>query len=381
MKHRVVELLVCPRCGAELSVLSAAETESRPRPDLSGKTPGCSRYCSLHDIRLPLPPDRDTPDCSGCYGMEVMSGSLVCERGHRHCIEGGVPRLLAEETSGKDERTSYSFGYEWLRFRVDMASEEREVFLSETQSGPGEFPGKLALDAGCGMGRFTAAAAELGAEVVGLDISPATRAAFEKTRNLPMMHVVRGDITRPPLRAGAFDIVYSLGVLHHAPDTRAALDSIVPLARIGGTVAFWVYGKAGKYEEFVSNPLEPGRAQFIERRPWLRRPYWLGLKARTAASDSIRAVTIRLPVPLLYNVCRLLVPLGAVPLIKHFTFSSHPDPRVRLQENFDWLSPPFQHKHTKEEVRAWICELGMREEKMLEHGLVPKVGFKARRES
>ena len=83
--------------------------------------------------------------------------------------------------------------------------------------------------------------------------------------------------------------------------------------------------------------------------------------------------------PLLYTLCYALVPFGAIPLIKYFTFSSHPHWRTRLQENFDWLSPPFQFKHTKEEARAWIAEQDLTEEGMLSHGLVPKIGFKARR--
>jgi SAM-dependent methyltransferase len=43
------------------------------------------------------------------------------------------------------------------------------------------------------------------------------------------------------LRAGAFDVVYSSGVLHHTPDPSAAFASIVRLARPGGMIVLGVY--------------------------------------------------------------------------------------------------------------------------------------------
>jgi SAM-dependent methyltransferase len=305
---------------------------------------------------------------------------LRCAQGHAYPIEDGVPVLLPAPLADNQARTADAFGYEWLRHRVNLAREEREIFLAETQCDPAEFAGRLILDAGCGMGRFTRVAAGLGAEVVGVDLSPAVRAANATFRDYPLLHVVRGDLLQPPFKTRSFDLAYSLGVLHHTPDTRAALASVTELTKNQGTVTFWLYGRAGRFADFQSNPLEPMRAAFFAKRPWLLRPYWLGLKAREVVSDGLRIFTTRMPVSILYQLCLLLVPLGAVPLLKYFTFSVHPDWRVRRQENFDWLSPPFQFKHAKEEARQWMKELGLREEKMLGHGLTPKIGFKATRE-
>ena len=66
--------------------------------------------------------------------------------------------------------------------------------------------------------------------------------------------------------------------------------------------------------------------------------------------------------------------LGRVPLVKYFTFSVHPDFRVRLIENFDWLSPPYQYHHTKEELCGWFERAGFTVMKVLPHGLIPKPG-------
>jgi len=56
-----------------------------------------------------------------------------------------------------------------------------------------------------------------------------------------------------------------------------------------------------------------------------------------------------------------------------------PDFSVRWIENFDWLSPPFQWHHTKEELTRWFQESGFEVLKVLPHGLVPKPGVLGRR--
>jgi SAM-dependent methyltransferase len=43
------------------------------------------------------------------------------------------------------------------------------------------------------------------------------------------------------LKSGAFDVVYSSGVLHHTPDPRASFARLAQLARPGGTIVLGVY--------------------------------------------------------------------------------------------------------------------------------------------
>ena len=69
------------------------------------------------------------------------------------------------------------------------------------------------------MGRHAVIASQFGAKaVIGLDLGDAVDAAFQNTRHLPGVSIVQGDIYFPPLKDGAFDAAYSLGVLHHLPD-------------------------------------------------------------------------------------------------------------------------------------------------------------------
>ncbi len=112
---------------------------------------------------------------------------------------------------------------------------------------PEFFRGKRVLDAGCGIGRHAYYAASYGAsEVVALDLSGAVETARRNLESFDNVDVVQGDLLRPPFRTaaqgGGFDLVYSIGVLHHLPDPHAGFRKLVEYVRPGGTIAVWVYG-------------------------------------------------------------------------------------------------------------------------------------------
>ena len=137
-----------------------------------------------------------------------------------------------------------------------------------------------------------------------------------------------------------------------------------------GLLSVWLYGKAGRFADFATNPIRPGREWIVSRR---RLAWWIVL-IRHCFSDFVRLFTTRLPVPVTYALCYPLTVLGAVPGLKYLTFSVDPDFQARLIENFDWVSPPYQWHHTKEELTGWYDECGFVVLKILPHGLVPKPG-------
>jgi SAM-dependent methyltransferase len=80
--------------------------------------------------------------------------------------------------------------------------------------------------------------------VVGVDLTRASLrlgAAAADRFGLDRVLFVETDLRRPGLRAGAFDVVYSSGVLHHTPDPRASFARLVQLARPGGAIVVGVY--------------------------------------------------------------------------------------------------------------------------------------------
>ena len=247
--------------------------------------------------------------------------------------------------------------------------------MEETQIAADLWRGKLVLDVGCGMGRYAKVARSLGAEVVAFDLSDALLRLRRDAESDERLHLEQGDTLRPPFAPASFDIVYSQGVLHHTVSTQRAFESVAPLVKPGGLLSIWVYGHPGSYSQFRENPLREGRRWVAAIRPLI----WLVVWARTLLSDGLRSITTRLPARLLYALCFPLAALGAVPGLKFLTFSAHPDFRVRLHENFDWLAPPFQHKHTRRELAGWFERAGFGDLCFLPHGIVPKIGVLGRR--
>jgi SAM-dependent methyltransferase len=311
----------------------------------------------------------------GIETADIQDGILMCAScKSEYPIIGGVPRLVLEAKDQRVIKTRDSFSWEWSRYPGSLPEDE-SVFLEETQIPAADFKDKLVLDAGCGMGRYSVVALSLGAEVVALDLSESLRRLAAVAPKYPKLHVVQGDLLRPPLKAGVFDMAYSQGVLHHTSDTRAAFSEVAALVKPGGRLSVWLYGKAGTFSEFKTNPLREGRDGLRRH----RRLAWLLVGVRHAFSDALRFFTTRLPMRLTYALCWPLAVLGAIPVLKYLTFSVHRDFMVRVIENFDWISPPFQYHHTKEELASWFDEAGFTILKVLPHGLVPKPGILGRK--
>jgi SAM-dependent methyltransferase len=172
-----------------------------------------------------------------------------------------------------------------------------------------------------------------------------------------------------------FDVIYSLGVLHHTPDPRQAFLNLVKCLKKEGIISVWLYGAAGTFSDFKTNPLRADRKKYVKN-SFTQGIYWFVVSLRELIYKWARLVTTRMNVPLLYMLCYLLAALGKVPLLKYLTASIHPNWRVRLQENFDWFSPEYQSHHTRKEVKGWFDDAGVEVVSLLEHGFIPKVGLK-----
>jgi ubiquinone/menaquinone biosynthesis C-methylase UbiE len=260
---------------------------------------------------------------------------------------------------------------------VELEKEDREVFLGDSQLSKEDFKDKVILDAGCGMGRYTKVVGIMGREVVGVDISQSVVKAYLVTHDNPSIHILQGNILHLPFREKQFDIIYSLGVLHHTPNAKQSFLNLVRYLKHGGFISVWVYGTAGTFSDFKTNPLRKERQHYVKN-DIVKRMHWRMVYVREVFFNTIRLVTTRMYVPLLYLLCYPLAVLGRVPLLKYVTASVHQSWRVRVQENFDWLSPQYQSHHTKEEIRDWFREAQVEELSILPHGFIPKVGLKGK---
>jgi SAM-dependent methyltransferase len=268
-------------------------------------------------------------------GDDVESGTLRCSRcAAGFPIERGVPRLLPPDLDG-GRQVQRSFEFQWATW-----GDETRIFgrtrqdaldyffanLVHPDVGAGDLRGKWVLDAGCGHGMYVACLAELGANVVGLDVTGAVEPVYRRVRGRPNAHCVQGDVLRPPFRPGAFDVVFSNGVLHHTADTRRAFAAISALAGAPGYAGIWLYP--------VTHPAWE----------WTQR--------------AIRTITTRMPRALLHPLCYLAVPLLSVARAYSGTSLATASWRQCAQVIFDFYAPRYQWHHRRDEVERWFREEG-----------------------
>lgn len=204
---------------------------------------------------LALAPGATAPD------GHIMTGTLNCTVcATAYSIQRGVPRLAIQAMAGNVASTVDAFGYQWNRANERIRDPRFNApallldFIHPVE--PDWFRDKTVLDAGCGSGRFSLAAASFGAAtVVGIDLSAAVDAAFDNTRHLPSVLIVQADIARPPLRQ-VFDYAFSVGVLHHTADPRQSFLRLAGRVKPGGSLSAWVYAREGNgWIIHVVNPL------------------------------------------------------------------------------------------------------------------------------
>lgn len=220
------------------------------------------RRALVEDLRCPVSSDPLVLEGAGSTD-DVKTAELVCTGcARRWAVRDRIPRLVPQDLEEQQRKTASAFGWQWQHF-VEMHPEFEAQFLDWVHPlDPEFFRGKRVLDAGCGIGRHAYYAASYGAsEVVAIDLSEAVETASRNLEPFDNVEVVQGDLLRPPFRtaaqSGGFDLVYSIGVLHHLPDPRAGFRKLVEYIRPGGTIAVWVYGHENN--GFVRNVVEPLR--------------------------------------------------------------------------------------------------------------------------
>lgn len=147
--------------------------------------------------------------------------------------------------SNLDRDTVESFGDEWTRHdqgRMDSA-EARRVFEEYFAIFPWDAlpPGAEGFDMGCGSGRWARWVAPRVGHLHCVDPSVAIDLAKANLAGFDNLSFHRASVDDQALPAGSQDFGYSLGVLHHVPDTAAALASCVAMLKPGAPMLLYLY--------------------------------------------------------------------------------------------------------------------------------------------
>ncbi|MGH9769787.1 MAG: methyltransferase domain-containing protein [Blastocatellia bacterium] len=303
--------------------------------------------------------------CPICQGVltsaqlpEIALGCLKCNE--TFPVVNGIPRMISAamrqalggENSpagpGQIDRmrvdTAKSFGFEWSRFPEMRAEWENNFWDYMLPHTPESFRGKRVLDAGCGSGRHAFYAAKNGAEVWAIDIGSAVEVAKRNNQRNDNVHVAQADLHHLPFEPGSFDLVYSIGVLHHLPDPESAFRNLLRYLKPGGWIHIYLYWRPEN---------QPVKSAIL------------------ALIRAIRRVTTRIPHRLVYGLSfpvaaaafagfvwpyQALVAAGLNGIAERMPmkqYAKYPF-RVCVNDQFDRLSAPIEFRYTRDEVEGWL---------------------------
>lgn len=346
MNTHLVNLLRCPDCRGVLDVLAFDDDQQ---------------------LANRVPAEKTTT---------ITSGLVRCGCGRVFPVIDGVPRFLENwmdsfsdfarthqtfiskvkgvETASNQrgvriveddyEKIRNSFSREWSLFDYDAdktwgwtLDDRKRIFLEDVGLGVDQLKGKLLLDAGCGNGTLTAAVSTLGLDAIGIDLNDGLgKANLNKSKyangNARNVHYVQGNLFHPPFKERLFDLIYSSGVIHHTPDSKATFQKLVPLVKEGGRMYVWVYS----------------------RRTLIVRAFF----------DAGRELKRVLSPEGLLTFCRVFAPFYKVGTELADAVGIAKFRKRRLREItldlFDAFAPQYNHRHTEDEVQGWFSENGFK---------------------
>lgn len=249
-----------------------------------------------------------------------------------------------------DEDTVRGFGQEWAAFDQSSLSEEElrrqfeDFFATFDLTNLGE-----GFDLGCGSGRWARFIAPLAKKLHLID--PAEEALEVARRNL--VGVTNVDFLcagsdNIPLADGSQDFGYSIGVLHHIPDTEQAMRDAVRKLKKGGQFGTYLYYRFDNRPAWFRGLW---RASDILRRGISRMPFGARKALTTVAAGAIYYPLARTAL-LLEKAGR---DVDGFPLswYKHRTFYS------MRTDALDRFGTRLENRFTKKEIRLMMERCGL----------------------
>ncbi len=251
-----------------------------------------------------------------------------------------------------DQDSVNSFGNEWKDFdQSKLSSHEAKKVFEEYFS---IFPWKLlndkskGFDMGCGSGRWARLVAPRVGPLNCIDPSEAIKIAKKNLSYIDNVSFYKCSVDDECLPKSSQDFGYSLGVLHHVPDTEKAIKSCVSLLKPGAPLLLYLYYK-------------------FDNRPYLYRVVW-------NISDIFRRIISKLPFKFRSIVTNIIAAIVYFPFAKISLFldwvgvdvSSIPLSYYRNHSFYtmktdsrDRFGTPLEHRFTKVQIEKMMQRSGL----------------------
>jgi SAM-dependent methyltransferase len=256
------------------------------------------------------------------------------------------------DTENSDYATVASFGDEWERFdqsAVEQAELQRffdaYFHVFPWQALPPEAQG---FDMGCGSGRWANLVAPRVGRLHCIDPSRALAVARRNLRAHTNIEFHAASVDTVTLPGGSQDFGYSLGVLHHIPDTEKALQRCVALLKPGAPLLLYLYYR-------------------FDNRPWWFRAIWklsdLLRRAIFRLPDGVKHMTTDALAALVYwplaRLCRVGELLGfntaSLPLYAYRAASFY----TMRTDSRDRFGTPLEQRFTRTEMEQMMYRAGL----------------------
>jgi len=147
--------------------------------------------------------------------------------------------------SNRNTKVIEEFGEEWSRYKYDNIDEAK--LLENFKQYSSIFPWGIisdqseGYDMGCGTGRWAQFFAQKVKILNCIDPSAALDVAKENLKIFSNIRYFNQTTDTCSLKEGSQDFGYSLGVLHHIPDTQAAISDCVRLLKKDAPILLYLY--------------------------------------------------------------------------------------------------------------------------------------------
>ena len=179
--------------------------------------------------------------------------------------------------SADDKRTAAAFATSWNNLPAGSVYTPAQVADWFAPITAGDIRGRRVLEMGCGNASLMVHVLSWSpARLDGIDLGESVESA---RANLAASGRTNWSVEQADLTAyssDGYDVVYSIGVLHHLKDPQAGFESVVRNTKPGGRFHCWVYAREGN--AIVILIVEPLR-RIASRLPWWFTKYLIATPA------------------------------------------------------------------------------------------------------